>query len=444
MNIFIAGAGRVGFHIARLLSAENHDVTVIEIDPNRLEQVDYVLDVSTVTGNTSSVMLLKEAAVAKGDLFVAASGDDEINLIAAATAKGLGARQVVARVDNPTYVEANILYETILGIDYILSPDALTAFEIVKYIESPGMVAAEDFGRGLVQVRQVRITKSPTARGETLKDVVLPPGVLVGVISRNAEIMIPHGDATVERGDLVTLIGKREQMEPVQKLFQGHEPKPKNVIVMGGGLIGLHLAQALEKRNIAVKLIDWNLERCNELAAKLAQTKVVCRDATTRITLDQEHVAGADAFVATTNDDERNIVASILANEVGANRTIAVVHQPDFASLVSKLGIDHAVTPRASIANRILRLVHQKTMSASVVLEEGQVQVVEFAVEADIAITGRRLKEITFPRGALVAMILRGDEVIVPSGDADVRAGDSIIVIAVSDSLEAVQKLFQR
>jgi trk system potassium uptake protein TrkA len=444
MNIFIAGAGRVGFHVARLLSAENHDVTVIETDPTRVEQVDYTLDVSTAVGNASSVILLKELGVAEADLFVAASGIDEINLISAATAKGLGAKQVVARVDNPAYVEGNILYEALLGIDYILSPDALTAVEVVKYIETPGMVAAEDFGRGLVQVRQMRITKSLTSGGRTLKDIVLPPGVLIGTISRDGDIMIARGDSTVERGDLITLIGKREQMEAAQRLFQGEQPKPKHVIIMGGARIGLHLAQILQTREFPVKLIDWNEERCNSLAAKLQQTKVVCRDATARITLEQEHVAGANTFVATTSDDERNIMASVLANEVGAEQTIAIVHQPDFASLVGKLGIDHAVTPRASIANRILRLVHQKTMSASIALEEGQVQVVEFVVRADAVISGKQLKEIKFPKGALAAMILRKDEVIVPSGNADIQAEDSIIVIAVPDSLESVQKLFLR
>jgi len=447
MNIFVAGAGSVGFHLARLLSTENHDITVIETDADRLEQIDHALDVSTLEGSAASVMLLKETGVANADLFVAATGHDEVNLIAAAAAKGLGAKQVIARVDNTTYIEANILYEAMLGIDYVLSPDALSALEIANYIETSGIVAAERFGRGLVQMRQMRVTKSPTTRGKTLQDVCPPgSGALLGVISRNGDFVIPHGDTVVKPGDLVTLIGRNEAVDALQKRFQGKEPGSQHVVIIGGGSIGLHLAQALEERHRSVKLFDRKMDRCNILVTELQKTKVVCRDGTSREALEQEHVADADVFVAVTDDDERNIMACVLAKEVGAEQTIAVVHQPDFAPLVGKLGIDHAVTPRACIANRILKLVHQQGVTSLAVLEEGRVEIVEFAVNLATPIIGKQLRDLKakLPANALVATILRGDEVIVPSGDDEIHAGDSVVLIVASDSLEAVQKLFVR
>jgi trk/ktr system potassium uptake protein len=444
MNIYIAGGGRVGYHLARLLSVENHDVTVIENDPLTVEHVDYALDVSTVRGSTTSVMLLKEAGVADADLFVSVTGEDEANLIAAATAKGLGAKQAVARVDHTDFIESNILYETILGVDYILSPNALTALEMVQYIETPGMVAAEEFGRGLVQMRQMRVARTPTEDGKTLKDITFPQGVLLGVISRGGMVLVPRGDTVVEPGDVVTVIGQREQMDAVQRMFRGVETKPEKIFIMGGGTVGLHLAQVLENRQRSVKLFDWNMERCKELAAELKRTKVVYRDATSRATLEQEHVVDADVFVATTHDDERNIMASVLAKEVGVPRTIAVVHQPDFAPLVTKLGIDHAVTPRACFANRVLRLVHQRRIAAMAVLEEGDIQILEFDVTDGSPAVNKPLKETTFPRDALVGTILRGEKVIVPGGDDQLQPGDSVILIATPDSIEAVQKLFQR
>ncbi len=447
MNIFVAGGGRVGFHLARLLSIENHDVTVIEQGAGPFEQVDFALDVRTILGNAASVLLQQETGVADADLFVSMTGADEINLIAAATAKGLGAKQVVARVDDLVYIESNILYETILGIDYILSPNALSALEIAKSIESPGMVAAEEFARGLVQVRQLRVSQSPTTNGKTLQDV-LPPGsgVLLGLITRKGVADIPHGDSVVEPGDLVTLIGRRDAMPHVQSLFQGTEQNLKNVVIMGGGQIGMHLAQVLETRRRSVKLFDLDMNRCNLLAGKLHKTKIVCRDATARGALDQENVESADVFVATTNDDERNIMASVLAKEVGVGHAIAVVHQPDFAPLALKLGIDHAVTPRACVANRVLRLVHQRSVTSLAVLEEGEVEVLEVAVTSDAPVLGRTLKDLRnkFPRGALVAAILRDDDVIVPSGDDQVQAGDSLVVIATPDSLDPVVGLFHK
>ena len=447
MNIFIAGGGRVGFHLARLLSLENHDVTVIEQDPARAEVVDYTLDVRVVEGNAVSIMLLNECGVLSADLFISVTGGDEVNLIAAATAKGLGVKQVVARAEEPLYFESNILYESSLGIDFVLSPEALTAVNIATYIQSPGIVAAETFGRGLVQMRQMRVTASPTRGGKTLEDVCPPgTGVLLGAISRKGEIMIPHGDTIVEAGAVVTLVGHPEGMTAILKLFQGREQSPEKVVIMGGSVIGVHLALVLENSACSVKLFDRDPARCEVIAAKLKRTKVVCRDATARVALEQEHVDDADVFVATTNDDEHNIMASVLAKEVGAAQTIAVVHQPDFAPLVAKLGVDHAVTPRACIANRILRLVHRDRVSSLAVLEEGQVQVLEFTVKESAPVTGASLREVQprFPRGALVATIVRAGHVIVPSGEDTIQAEDSVIVIATPDSIEALRKLFQR
>ncbi len=448
MNICIAGGGRVGFHLARLLSVENHDITVIERNPTRAEQVDFALDVRTVTGSASSVLLLNEAAVEEADVFVAATGSDEVNLIAAATAKGLGAKQTVARVDNPAYIESNILYETVLGIDYLLSPDALSALDIARYVENPGMVAAESFARGVVKLQQIRVTKSPTTGGKCLRDVPMPPGVLLGVISRKGVTLIPNGESIVEPGDLVTLIGQRERIDSVKAMFHGTEPQLDRIVIMGGDSIGLHLAQMLEKGKYSVKLMDRNPDKCKTLSTKLERATVVCRDGTSRGELEEERIEDADMFVAATDDDERNIMAGVLAKEVGATRAIAVVHEPDFASLVSKLGIDHVVTPRASLANRVLKLVHQESVQSIAVLEEGQVEIIEIAVDGETPIIGKSLREAFEPRrgmrGALVASILRGDQVIVPRGDDEIQAGDTIIVIAAPDSLDAVLKLFKK
>jgi trk system potassium uptake protein TrkA len=445
MNIFVAGGGRVGFHLARLLAAENHDVTVIEADANRVEMIDNALDVRTVHGNAANVMLQNGAGAGKADLFVAVTGEDEANLVAAATAKGLGARRVMARVDSPTYIESTILYETILNIDFILSPEALAAMEIATYIENPGIVATEVFGRGRVKMHQIRVHKSPLATGETLKDLPLPHGVLLGMITRDGMTFVPRGDASVKVGDLVTLIGERERMEAVVKLFRGEELYRNNtIVIMGGSSVGQHLGNILDHQQRNVKIFDWNMQRCEELAAKFRRIQVICRDATSREALMQEHVNETDIFVSATKDDERNIMAGVLAKEVGVGQSVAVVHQPDFAPLVARLGIDHAVTPRTSIANRVLKLVHQGNITSLAVLEEGRVEIVEFPVHGDAAVIGKQLRDIKFPKGSLVAAILRGDHVIVPKGEDEMHADDSIIIIAAADVIDHVQRLFQR
>lgn len=446
MHIVIAGGGRVGFHLARLLSGEHKNVTVIESDQNRLDEIDYALDVSTVKGDGSSVMLLQEVGVSDADLFVASMGVDETNLISAATAKGLGAKKVVARVDNPMYMESHILYETVLGVDFILSPDALAALEIAQYVENPGVISCEEFAHGLVQLRQVRVKSSPTRDGKTLRDV-LPPGsgVLLGVINHQGKSIIPHGDSQVAEGDFVTLIGHKEKLLAVQALFGERTDKPRKVAIMGGSKIGLILAQALEGKVKTVKLFESKADRAERLAERLTKAKVVCRDAVSRETLDQEHIAGFDVYVAATGDDERNIIGSVMAKEVGVDDVVAVVHQPDFATLVQRLGIDLAVTPRTSIANRIIRLVHQKEVAGMAVLGEGQIEVIEITLRQEAQTAGTRLRDLDIKPGqALVAAIMRDKQVIVPSGEDELRAGDHVVVIATAESRESVQKLFKK
>lgn len=447
MNIFIAGGGRVGFHLARMLSAERQSVTVIEADQDRVEQIDYALDVSTAKGDGSSVLLLQSIGVSSAELFVASMGSDEHNLIAAATAKGLGAKTVVARVDNPMYIESNILYETVLNVDYILSPDALAALEIASYIAHPGILSSQSFGRGLVQMRQVKVDRLPDGVARPLREIVPPgSGVLLGVIERNGKTAIPHGDAMVEIGDVITLLGHREKLAPIQQLFHTPEARLDRVVILGGSTVGQRVAAAIESKVASVKLFERREDRASLIAGRLNKTNVICRDGASRATMDQEHLDQADVFVAATNDDERNIMSSVLAKEVGVKNVIAIVHQPDFAPLVKRLGIDLAVTPRHSIANRILKLVHLGKVTSLAVLGEGQVEVLEFPVGDNSPVLGRQLKDVSskFPRGALIGSILRGNNVFVPGGEDEIHAGDSVILIASSEALEPARRLLQK
>lgn len=447
MNIVVAGGGRVGFHLASLLCAENHNVTVIESDPERSEEIDYSLDASVLLGSTTSIRTLSQAGIEAADLFVAATGNDDINMLAAATAKALGVPQTVARADDPIYAESRSRYESLLKIDFILSPEGLAALDILQYLQNPGIVAAEDFGRGRVLMRQMRITRTPAGQENQLREICPPGcGALLAVISRGNEIIIPQGDTIVRPGDIVTLIGRVAVLDSFRETFRGTEPETRDVVIMGGGSIGLLLARSLEDRRGSVKIFERKPARCEELANILTQAKVVCRDAALRLSLEQEHVDDADVFVASTNDDERNIMAAMLAKEVGIRQTIAVLHQPDFAPLANKLGIDYAVTPRACIANRVLKLTHQKEVASLAVLEEGRVEIVEFLVKNTSAIAEVQLKNfknlLSRHAQALVATIIRGDEVIVPSGEDQILAGDSVIVVTASSSIDSVRKLF--
>jgi trk system potassium uptake protein TrkA len=443
MNIVIAGGGRVGFHLARMLATENHDITVIEADQGQIDHVDYSLDVSTTRGRAEDVLQLQEVGVGASDLFLACTGSDEVNLIAATTAKGLGAKKVVARVENRIYNESDILYEHIMGIDYMLSPQGLTAHEIATYIENPGITATESFGQGKIQMQQFKVNKAPTSNGQTLKDLKLPDGVLIGLIHDAEGFEIPQGKSIIKVNDTITLIGEKERMSEARKLFKGQVIKHEKIALMGGSRTSVNLAQILEKTDHPAKLMEYNMKRCEELVGTLKKTKVVCRDAASRLSLEQEHIDGYDLFVAATHDDERNIMASVLAKEVGVKEALAVVHQPDFAPLLGKLGIDHAVTPRACFANSILKLTMKKENQALAILEDGEVEILEFSIEGSAQVYNQRLMDIKFPADCLVGTIQRGEEIIVPTGIDTLQRGDSIIVITRTLSVASVRKLFQ-
>ena len=444
MHIFIMGGGRVGFHLAKLLAEEAYDTTVIENNAERQEQIDLALNARVIRGNGASPLLLQSLGVDDAYLFIACAGDDETNLIAAAAAKALGAQKVIARVEQRFYTDANFLYEGFLGVDYMLSPDALVAQEISNYIIYPGVLAAEDFARGRIQLRRVQVSPGASAAGQLLRDVVLPgSGVLVGMVDRQKKTRIPHGDFRIFPGDKVTLIGKRNNMAAALHDFQGEEPRMQRVAIMGGGNIGQWIAQSLEGKVESVKLFEVRPDKAQRLAPEFRHKSisVVMRDATSRESLEQEHIDNYDIFIATTEDDERNIVASVLAHEVGVKTTASVIHHPDFAPLVIKLGIDMAVTPRSAVANSIIKIVRQQTVTASTILGEGEAEVIEFNVGDHCPCLGKPLGELgdAFPRNAIIATIIRGDNVFVPGGMDCIKRGDSVVLIAKAEIRDKAQ-----
>ncbi len=448
MNIFIMGGGRVGSHLAELLSEEQFDVTVIEQDPTTQEKLDLSLNARIILGDGTSALLLQSLQVNEADLFVACSGSDEANLIAAAAAKSLGASKVLARVEKSVFIEENYMYENILNIDYLLSPDALVAQEIANFILYPGILASEEFAKGKIHLRKVRVTDKAEAASKTLQEV-LPPGsgVLVGLLEHDERVVIPNGSDSIYPGDIVTLIGKRELIHDALLKFQGKEPLMQHVVIMGGGGIGRWIAHSLEGKIESVRLFEINIEKAHHIAESFhkGNIQVTNRDATSRNNLEQEHVTDFDLFVATTEDDERNIIAGVVGHAVGINMSAVVVHHPDFKPIVKKLGIDMIVTPREVISNSILKLLRQQTVSVSSILREDNVELLEIAVGKESRVVGKKLCELSeiLPRHNIIATVMRNDEAFVPGGDDTIENGDSLVVIALASTLTETRRVLQ-
>jgi trk system potassium uptake protein TrkA len=447
MDIVVVGAGQAGTHIAQVLTRENHDVTVVDHRRDRLQRVEGDLDVRTVCEHGASPQVLEVAGAASAHLVAAVTDSDEVNLIAAATAHRLGARRTAARVYNQAYHGGGkIEYRHLLGIDQIISPQSLAALEIAKLIENPAAVAVETFGKGKVQMRRMAVAADSRAAGEQVRDLFPPDrarGVLVVAVNRKGRLSIPGPSDTLEVGDVVTVIRPAGRTADVRRLFMDVARAAEHVVIAGGGTTAMMLAETLEGRGLDVTLIEERRERCEALSRILSHTRVIHGDATRQSVLRDERVEKADVFVALCGSDEVNLMSSLQAKQVGVRHTIVAVNRVDYAPLVERVGIDHAVSPRILTGNRILTLVARAHISSVAVLEEGRAEVVELTAEAGAPAVGKVIgEEVRFPKGAIIGAVVRGEEAIVPRGGDRIEAGDLVIAFVLSHLVEDLGDMF--
>ncbi len=447
MEIVVIGAGQAGTHIAQVLNQEKHDVTVVDASRDRLQRIEGELDVRTVCEHGASPQVLEAAGAAEAHLVAAVTENDEVNLIAAGTAHRLGARRTAARVYNQAYhASGKIEYRHLLGIDLLISPQRLAALEIAKLIENPAAVAVETFGRGKVQMRRMAVPSDSKAAGRQVRDLFPPDraqGVLLASVNRDGRLLVPGPSDTVEAGDVVTVIMPAGRTGDVRRLFLDVGRAAEHVVVAGGGSTAMMLAETLETRGLAVTLIEQRRERCEALSRVLSRTRVIHGDATRLSVLRDERAAKADVFVALCGSDEVNLMSSLQAKQMGVGHTIVAVNRVDYAPLVERVGIDHAVSPRILTGNRILALVARAHISSVAVLEEGQAEVVELTAEDGSPAVGRVIgEEVRFPKGALIGALVRGEEVIVPRGGDRIMAGDLVIAFVLSNLVEELGDMF--
>jgi trk system potassium uptake protein TrkA len=446
MNIIIIGAGTVGTNIADYLVREGHDITIVDASKDRLREVGDTLDVATLVGHGADNAVLEKAGVAEAQLVLTVTNLDEVNLIAAFTAKRLGCKRTVARVRNRVYHHrVDLNYAGALEIDLILSPEMLTAHEIVKFVDNPAALAMETYARGRVEMRRVSVDPESSMAGKALREIKMPTGTLVVSIMRGDDVIIPTGADTIEAEDRVALIGLPKQIHEAQSLFTDATQEvgaPQNVVIAGGGETGFFLADTLERRDHKVKIIERDRDRCQYLSERLKTALVIHGDARNTPFLKEERVGSADVFIATTGDDETNVMSSLLARELGAEKTCCLVGRPDYVHVVEKIGVDLVLSPRVVTASKVLALVKRGQIRSVSILEEGKAEVVEFQVGSGSPVTNKSLKELALPQGCLVATIVHRGQVQVPRGNSVIRTGDILIVAGLSDSIDEVEELF--
>ncbi len=447
MHIIIVGGGGIGSALGKLLSSESQDVVIIEKDPEKARRLNEDLDVMVNCSNGASARALQEAGISNAEMLIAVTEVDEVNIISCMLAKQYGVEITVARVRNPEYYEGSIvLSNEQLGIDIFINPERVASYEIAKIIREPDIKEMEFFAKGRLKMISVVVDEKTRIVNQPLHKSVFPKNTMVAAIERpGGEFIIPHGSDVVLPNDKLYLLGQRGMLSDLGWLLQKKEQKKQNIVILGGGRIGLQLAGILEKakkNSLSVKIVDNNPECCQYIASKLNRTLVLQGDATDLTFLKQEEIQDADILVAVTGDDRTNILASVLAKHFGVKKTICEVINQDYYTLFENIGLEYIISPRILTAAQILRLVRKGDVFSFSLLEDGKMEIIELSIPQEARVARKKLQHAGIPQGILVGAILREDQIILPRGDDYLLPGDRVVIFARPELNHHIDRLF--
>jgi trk system potassium uptake protein TrkA len=446
MKVLVVGAGEVGFHLAQRLSEESQDVILIESDPERAEFASVHLDVMTVVGNGASLSVLEKAGVRGASMMLAVTSRDEVNLVACLAAKRLGVQYAVARISSPEYYErGSVLSREHMGIDLMINPERECAWETYQLLQSAAATDVAQFAGGRVQLIGLPVREGAPVAGRALEDLAeefRDSHYVTAAIVRDGVTIIPKGDTRIRAGDHLYILTPTSETQGIPPLVGFDRYRLRRVMIAGGSAEGEFLAETLEEHGVETTILDRDRRRCLELAEKLPRSLVLHADATDLELLEMEGVSGIDGFVSATGNDETNLLSSLLAKSAGAAKVVSLVHKFEYLRLVPKVGVDASVSPRMSTVNAILRYVRRGRVMTVASLTGIEAEAIEFRIDIGTRIAGRALKDVDFPRGAIVGMILRDGEFILPHGDDQVLPGDEVIVFSLPEAIHEVEELF--
>ena len=440
MHVVVVGAGEVGTSIAGNLAAD-HNVVVIDIDPDRADQLKYELDVMTLAGDGASLATLEDAGIDDADMFIASTDDDRTNLVACETAKTIADPFTIARTKNVGYLRTWEVTESAFGVDFMVSSDLLSAENIVDVVGLPAAIDVDPFAGGIVQMAEFEIEPTSPVTGQTIADADRFESLTFAGLFRDDKIVLPRGDTVIEAGDRAVVIGSPESVQAfANDLAPETTPdEADEIVIIGGSEIGYQTARLLEERGLSPRLIEQDPDRARWLAEELPGTLVMEHDATDTDFLAREHVDEADIVVAALDSDERNLLVSVLAKRIGTDRVVAVVDNGEYVTLFEEIGIDVAINPRQVTAEEIIRFTYGGIAENVAVLEDDRAEVLEIQLTDASDLVGRSIEAIVAGIDAdlVFGAITRNQELIAPRGDTELLAGDHVIVFLESSFVEA-------
>jgi trk system potassium uptake protein TrkA len=450
MKIIILGAGEVGGNLAQNLTKEASDITVVDSDSDRLRALQDRIDIRTVRGMGSHPDVLRQAGAEDADMLIAVTNSDEVNMVACQVAYSVFHTPTkIARIRSTTYLDSGIFRNEAMPVDFLVNPEQIVTQDICRLIDNPGALQVMDFANGQVQLVGIKAYYGgPLVDQELryLRQHMPTVDTRVAAIFRKNRPITPRGDTIIEADDEVFFIAAAEDIQAVMSEMRRTERPNRRLIIAGGGHIGLGLARALEGR-YGVRIIERSRQRCYELSESLNRTIVLAGDASDRDLLLEENIEETDVFCAVTNDDEANIMSSMLAKSLGARKVITLINNPAYVDLIEGSNIDIAVSPQQATLGSILTHIRRGDVVRVHSLRRGAAEAIEAIAHGDrrsSKVVGRRLEEIELPPGTNIGAIVRGDDVIIAHDDVVVESDDHLILFLVDKSRMAeVEKLFQ-
>ncbi|MDH5396673.1 MAG: Trk system potassium transporter TrkA [Cyclobacteriaceae bacterium] len=448
MRIIIAGAGDVGYHLAKLLAYEDQEIVLIDLDQEKLNIAANHLDVFTIRGSSTSYRVLEEADIANADMLISVTSSEEANLTTAIIGKHLGAKQTIARIQNVEYLyDKEKLDLKNLGIDELISPESLAAREIKRLLKDVALTDTFEFDNGELTLVGVHIGEESPFVSKTMEEVskqYFDMHFLTVAILRNNETIIPHGKHKFQVGDHAYFISLKQGVDQILRLSGRKEKKLpiKNVMVLGGSKAGIHAARRLSGK-YAVKLLEQNKEKCLELADELKDVMVINGDARDVDLLDEEGIDNMDAFIAVTGNSETNIISCLVAKNRNVRKTIALVENIDYIHLSQNIGVDTMINKKLIAANFIFRYIREGEIVSLTSIHGVDAEILEFIVQAGSKITRYEIKDLKFPSNAIIGGVVRNNVGIIATGSFQFRPMDRAVVLCRPECIHAVEEYFK-
>lgn len=442
MRVIIIGAGQVGSSIAASLD-EDHLVTVIDTDASRVDELTYSLDVLAIEGDGVSLSTLREADVETADLCIACTDDDETNIVACSTVSSVSDAFTIARVKRTTYLDTWKHTGGTFGVDFMVCTNLLAAETIVRIIGLPASQDADVFADGRVLMAEFCVPDGSPVAEQTVTEADCFVDLTFAAILRDGNVIIPEGETVIEVDDDLIVIGSPESIHAFAgDLTPDSAVDRRDVVIVGGSESAVQVARLLEDRGLHPRLIEHDRERARELAELLAGTTVMASDATDQEFLDREHIGDADVVIAALESDEKNLLASLLADRIGVDRTIALVETAEYTSLFEAVGVGAAVNPRDATAEEIIRFTHDSDTENVALIEDDRAEILEIEIDADSILSGRPIRESAadLPARVTIGAITRNGSLITPRGDTTIEVGDHVVLFAETAVVDTVAR----